>query len=174
MTARIAPSKSTRRDLLKLAGAAAIGAAGATALSATRVRAAGSGTTIVPYLNPVHIASGTLAAGQEVVIGPFAFPGSTFDSQSYSGIVGNLTAMRWSGAGWLSVRSTDYAFNPGHQALNLHFAGRVPAWSNSFVSVFGFTNVIPGMASDGRLILRNGPSATDYVIDVLAFLGPDQ
>jgi len=169
-------SKSTRRDLLKLAGAAAIGAAGASALGAVKVKAAGSGTTIVPYLNPVHIASGHLAAGAEVVIGPFPYPppnGGGFDSQSYLGMIGNLTASHWRGTGWLSVRSPDYAFDPAHQARNLNFSGRPTAWSNSFATVFGFTGVAAGMSSNGQFVLHNGPSAVDYVIDLLAFLGPD-
>jgi len=105
-------SKSTRRDLLKLAGAAAIGAAGASALGATKVRAAGSGATIGAFFNPLHIASGHLAPHAEVVIGPFPYPGSTvFTSANYIGIVGNLTAKNWKGAGWMSVRSTDFPFD---------------------------------------------------------------
>ncbi len=176
MTERTANLKSSRRDILKLAGAAAIGAAGASALGAVKVKAAGSGTTVVPYLNPVHIASGHLAANHEVVIGPFPYPGpggGGFDSRSYLGMIGNLTARRWRGQGWMSVRSTDYAFDPATQALNLHFGGHFDAWSNSFTTVFGFTGTATGMASSGQFVLRNGPAAADYVVDILAFLGPD-
>lgn len=168
-------ARSTRRDVLKLAGAAAIGAASIAALGATRVKAAGSGTPLVAYLNPVHVASGHLNPNQEVVIGPFPYPGSAFDSSSYLGMVGNLTARRWRGRGWMSVRSTDYAFDSTHQALNLHFGGgSVDAWSNAFVTVFGFSSAGTGGASDGKFILRNGPAAADYIVDILAFLGPDQ
>jgi len=40
----------------------------------------------------------------------------------------------------MSARSTDYPFDPANQALNLHFGGhQVDAWSNSFVTIFGFT-----------------------------------
>src|SRR5205814_1460696 len=88
-----AVEKSTRRDLLRLAGAAAIGAAGISALGAVKVKAAGSGTPLVAYLNPIHVASGHLNAGQEAVIGPFPYPGSSaFGSDDYWGMVGNLTA----------------------------------------------------------------------------------
>lgn len=175
MTERTANLKSTRRDVLKLAGAAALGAAGASALGAVKVKAAGSGMVIVPYLNPVHVASGHLRANQEVVVGPFPYPppnGGGFDSQSYLGMIGNLTATRFKGQGWMSVRSTDYAFDPGHQALNLNFGGHVDAWSNSFTTAFGFTPA-PGFSSNGQFVLRNGPVAADYIVDLLAFLAGD-
>jgi hypothetical protein len=166
-------SKSTRRDLLKLAGAAAIGAAGASALGATRVRAAGSGATIAWVGNPQHLTSGHLAANAEVVIGPFLFPGSTFDSTNYYGIVGNLTARHWKGKGWLSARPFDEPFVPASQALNLHFGGHtVDAWSNFFITTFGFDN--PGHTSDGKFIIRNGPSAVDYLVDIFGFMNIDQ
>ena len=174
MTERIV-TKNSRRDILKLAGAAALGAAGASALRVVPAKAAGSGDFVVPYLNPRHVASGHLAANAEVVIGPFPYPGSTtFDSADYLGIIGNLTARRWRGAGWLSARSTDYAFDPANQALNLHFGGRFEAWSNSFTTVFGFTGTTTGKQSSGQFILRNGPSATDYIVDLMAFLSPSQ
>lgn len=167
-------ARSTRRQVLKLAGAAAIGAAGMAALGATRAQAAGSGTTVIPYLNPIHIASGHLNANQEVVIGPFPYPNTSFDSQSYLGMIGNLTASRWKGQGWMAVRSTDYAFDAAHQAINLHFGGHtVDAWSNSFVTVFGFGGTASGMSSSGQFVLRNGPAPANYVVDILAFLGPD-
>jgi hypothetical protein len=169
--------KSTRRDLLRLAGAAAIGAAGASALSGVKVKAGGSGTPLVAYLNPIHVASGHLNAGQEVVIGPFSVPvsGSVFGSDDYWGMVGNLTALRWKGQGWMSVRSTDYPFDPANQALNLNFGGhQVDAWSNSFVTIFGLTGTVIGKTTTGQFALRNGPAPADYVVDILAFLGPDQ
>ncbi len=169
-------SKSTRRDLLKLAGAAAIGAAGASALGVTRVRAAGSGATIGAFFNPLNIASGHLAPNAEVVIGPFPYPGSAvFTSQNYIGIVGNLTAKRWRGTGWMSVRSTDFPFDPPHQGINLNFSGPPHAWSNWFICQFGFT-FEPGqdIVSNGQFIIRNGPSHADYVVDLHGFLTGDQ
>jgi len=172
-----AVEKSTRRDLLRLAGAAAIGAAGISALGAVKVKAAGSGTPLVAYLNPIHVASGHLNAGQEVVIGPFPYPGSggALGSDDYWGMVGNLTATRWRGQGWMSARSTDYPFDPANQALNLHFGGhQVDAWSNSFVTIFGFNGTAAGKTTTGQFALRNGPAPADYVVDILAFLGPDQ
>lgn len=172
MEKALSGSKSTRRDLIKLAGAAALGVAGASALGPVKVRAAGSPTAIVPYFNPFHVASGHLAANSEVVIGPFPSLGG-FDSQVYFGMIGNMTAKRWKGAGWLSARSTDDAFDPVNQAINLNFAGHVPAWSNAFLVKFGFTGTAPGMASSGQFILRAGPVATDYVIDAMAFLLDD-
>ena len=172
--------RATRRDVLKLAGGAALGVAGAAALGASKVRAAGSGTTIGPYFNPVHVASGHLAPNSEVVIGPFPYPVppgtplTGFDSADYSGMIGNLTATNWRGSGWLAARSTDDAYDPGHQALNLNFGGHFRAWSNAFVTKFGFTGTAAGKASTGQFILRSGPAATDYVVDILGFLGPDQ
>ncbi len=173
MSEQVRDQKGTRRDVLKLAGAAALGAAGVAALGSQRVKAAGSGATVDMFFNPQHLAHGHLAPHAEVVIGPFPYPGSTeFSSDSYIGIVGNLTARRWKGAGWLSVRPNGYPFDPVHQAINLNFGGGVHAWSNFFICQFGFGVI--GMASDGMFIIRNGPSATDYLVDLHGFLGPDQ
>jgi len=176
MTERTLDPKSSRREILKLGGAAALGAAGLAALSTKRVKAAGSGNTIVPYLNPVHIASGHLNANQEVVIGPFPYPppnGGGFGSDSYMGMIGNLTASGWKGHGWMSVRSTDYAFDPVNQAQNLHFGGNLRALSNAFATVFGFSGTASGMVSTGQFVLHNGPAAADYVVDLLSFLVDD-
>ena len=176
MTERTLDPKSSRREILKLGGAAALGAAGLAALSTKRVKAAGSGNTLAPYLNPVHIATGHLQAGQEVVIGPFPSPGPNgggFSSDSYMGMVGNLTAMNWKGHGWMSVRSTDYAFDPVNQAQNLHFGGNLHALSNAFLTIFGFGGTASGMTSSGQFVLHNGPAAADYVIDLLSFLVDD-
>lgn len=168
--------KASRRDVLKLAGAAAIGAAGASALGAARVKAAGSGATIGMFFLPIHVASGHLNPNQEVTIGPFPYPGSTtFTSQNYLGIVGNLTARRWKGAGWLAARSTDFPFDPVHEGINLNFSGPGRAWSNWFICQFGFTFTPgPDIVSNGQFILRNGPSHTDYVVDLHGFLTGDQ
>lgn len=164
--------RSTRRDVLKLAGAAALGVAGTAAAGVTRVKAAGSGATIAPVFNPLHLQSGHLAAGAEVVIGPFLFPGTPFDSTNYRGIVGNLTASRWQGKnGWMSVRPFGEPFDPPNQMINLHFGGKFDAWSNFFISAFGLTG---GPQSDGKFILRNGPIPADYLIDLVGFLDIDQ
>jgi len=168
-------SSSTRRDVLKLAGAAALGVAGTAAAlgGATRVKAAGSGATIAWIYNPQRLQSGHLAPNAEVTIGPFLYPGTTFDSTNYYGIVGNLTAMRWQGKnGWLTARPSGTPFQPGTQAIDLHFGGKVAAWTNFFMTVFGFDN--PGHTSDGMFIIRNGPIATDWEVDLLGFLNIDQ
>ena len=173
MGERTLVTRSTRRDVLKLAGAAALGAAGASALAATKVRAGGSGATIAWVPNPQHLTSGHLGANKEVVIGPFPFPGSTFDSTSYYGIVGNLTALRWQGKnGWMSVRPNGMPFVAGSQAINLHFGGKVEAWSNFFICQFGFGQT--GQTSDGMFIIRNGPIPADYLVDLHGFMNIDQ
>lgn len=165
-------STSTRRDLIKLAGAAALGVAGTAALGASKVRAAGSGATIAPVFNPLHLQSGHLGAGAEVVIGPFLFPGTTFDSTNYRGIVGNLTASRWHGKnGWMSVRPFGTPFDAPNEAILLHFSGNVAAWSNFFICPFGLTG---GPQSDGKFIVRNGPIPADYLVDLYGFLDIDQ
>ena len=166
--------RSTRRDLLKLTGAAALGAAGTAALGAVPARASGSGATLDMFFNPQHLTHGSLAPGAEVVIGPFPYPGSpTFTSANYLGIAGNLTAYGWSGHGWLSVRPNGMPFDAPHQAINLHFGGPGPAWANFFICQFGPPTLV-GMPSDGSFIIRNGPSATSYLVDLHGFLGPDQ
>ena len=173
MSEKTVGQQSTRRDLLKLAGAAAIGAAGASALGGVKVKAAGSGATIAWIYNPQRLTSGHLAANAEVTIGPFLYPGSTFDSTNYYGIVGNLTALRWQGKnGWLTARPSGTLFQAGTQAIDLHFGGKVAAWTNFFMTVFGFDN--PGHTSDGMFIIRNGPIPTDYEVDLLGFLNIDQ
>lgn len=165
--------RATRRDVLKLAGGAALGVAGATALGASRVKAAGSGATIAWIYNPQRLTSGHLAPNAEVTIGPFLYPGSTFDSTNYYGIVGNLTATRWKGKnGWLTARPNGAPFQAGTQAIDLHFGGQVAAWTNFFISAFGFGEV--GQTSDGKFIVRNGPIPTDYEVDLLGFLNIDQ
>jgi hypothetical protein len=168
---RTGDRKRSRRDLLKLAGVAALGAAGASALGAAKVKASGSGATIAWVPNPQHLASGHLAAGAEVVIGPFLFPGTAFDSTNYYGIVGNLTASKFKGNGWMSVRPNGQPFVAGSQAINLHFGGHVQAWSNFFVCQFGFPG---GSTSDGKFIIRNGPVPADYLVDLHGFMNIDQ
>jgi hypothetical protein len=175
MTERVNESKSTRRDVIKLAGAAALGVAGVAALGGTRVKAAGSGDTVDMYFNPQHLQSGHLAPNAEVTIGPFPTPNQPFMSSDYLGIIGNLTASRWKSHGWMSIRPTAFPYDPAHQAINLNFGGgQVKAWSNFFICQFSFDNIPAGGRSDGRFILRNGPTAADYLIDLLGFLGPDQ
>jgi hypothetical protein len=174
MTERVNEFKSTRRDVIKLAGAAALGVAGVAALGGTKVKAAGSGATLGMLFNPQHLTSGHLAAGAEVVIGPFPYPGQPpFDSTDYIGIVGNLTASRWKGNGWMSVRPSGSPFDPTHQAINLHFGGHFNGWSNWFICQFGFDNVVTGKQSDGKFIIRNGPAPTDYLVDLHGFMVGD-
>ena len=173
MSERTIDQKSTRRQMLKLGGAAALGAAGLAAVSTNRVKAAGSGATIAWIYNPQQLASGHLAPNAEVVIGPFLYPGTTFDSTNYYGIVGNLTAMNWKGKdGWMSARPNATPFLGATSAIDLHFGGRVKAWTNFFMTVFGFEG--GGGLSDGMFIIRNGPIATDYAVDLLGFLNIDQ
>jgi hypothetical protein len=179
VTEQIRDPKSTRRDILKLAGAAALGAAGSAALSAKGVRAAGSGDTVDMWFNPYRLVDtrghARLAAGAEMVVGPFPTPGQSFNSDSYLGIVGNLTATSWAkSGGWLSVRPTSFPFDPVHGAINLHFGGKVvPAWSNFFICQFGYGTGL--QASDGKFVIHNGgPGATHVIVDLHGFLGPSQ
>ena len=94
--------KTTRRNALKLAGAAALAAAGTAALGTIRTRAAGSGNTVDIFNPPARVANtvgGTkLAVGADMVLGPFP-AGGGFSSDSYDGMIGNLTAANWTGAG---------------------------------------------------------------------------
>lgn len=174
MSERVIAPKSTRRDVIKLAGAAALGAAGVAALGARPAKAAGSGSTLAMYFNPQHLHSGHLAPNAEVTIGPFPTPDQPFMSSDYLGIIGNLTATRWTGHGWMSIRPTGFPFDPAHQAINLHFGGQFRGWSNFFICQFSFDNVPQGGQSSGAFILHNGPVAADYLIDLHGFLGPDQ
>ena len=174
MTERVNEIKNTRRDVIKLAGAAALGAAGMAALGARPAKAAGSGDTVDMYFNPQHLQSGHLAANAEITIGPFPTPDQPFMSSDYLGIIGNLTASHWKGHGWMSIRPTAFPYDPAHQAINLHFGGQLKAWSNFFIVQFSFNNIPQGGRSDGQFILRNGPVAADYLIDLHGFLGPDQ
>src|SRR5437879_344875 len=85
---------STRRGLLKLAGAAAAGAAGVTALRMIPVSAGGSGFALV-LLPPLRIVDtrnghGKLIGGNDYDFGPFPFPGTAFDSTSYYGMFFNI------------------------------------------------------------------------------------
>ncbi len=108
MAERTIEPRSTRREIIKLAGVAAIGAVGAAALTATCVRAEGSGDTVDVFWNPQKVLDtrghARLAAGADKVVGPFPVPGTTFMSDDYLGFIGNLTAVNWTGAGWLGVR----------------------------------------------------------------------
>jgi hypothetical protein len=178
VTKLISDAKTTRRNVLKLAGAAALGAAGTAALGATHVRAAGSGATVDMFWNPFRLVDtrghAKLAPGEEMVVGPFPTPGQPFHSDSYIGIVGNLTATEWTKRGWLSVRPSSFPFDPKNGAINLHFGGHFEAWSNFFMCQFGFATV-QGMMSDGKFIIHNGgPGATNVIVDFHGLLGPSQ
>ena len=180
MSDRTLENATTRRHLLKLAGAAALGAAGIAAVGATRVRAAGSGTTIDEFWNPQHLVDtrggAKLGSGAEVVLGPFPVPGGGgFMSDDYYGLIGNLTAAGWTKRGWLSIRPNGMPFDPVHGAMLLHFGGKsVSAVSNFFVVQFGFPTV-QGKKSDGKVVVHNGgPGATNLILDLFGFTGPDQ
>jgi hypothetical protein len=175
MTERIDGSQTTRRSVLKLAGAAALGAAGTAALGAAPAFAAGSGNTI-DLFTPTRLvdtrAGAALAAGAEVVLGPFPVPGSpAFMSDSYYGIIANLTAVQWSGHGWISIRQNGTTFHAASTVVN--FSGPAGSWSNLLICRFGFP-IDGSHSSDGMLILRNGPAATHYILDLVGYLGPDQ
>ncbi len=171
--------RATRREVIRLAGVAALGAAGAAALGTTRVRAAGSGDTVDLFWNPQKFIDTRghpkLAAGAEVAVGPFPVPGfPAFMSDDYLGFIGNLTATRWTGAGWLSVRPSGMPFDLVNGARLLHFGGSIAAISNFFVCQFG-PPTVGGKSSDGKLIIHNGgPGATNLVLDFHGYLGPDQ
>lgn len=168
--------KTTRRDALKLAGAAALGAAGTAALAgAPRVLAAGSGNAIVNYFDPARVidtrGSAKIGHGADATVGPFPYPGSsTFTSEDYYGMIGNLTAVSWTGTGWLAVRPDDAAFSG---VSNLNFWGSGPAWANLFICRFGTTAIPSGKVSNGKIKVRSGGATTNFIVDVFAFLGPD-
>lgn len=116
--------KTTRRDVLKLAGAAALGAAGSAALGAPRVLAAGSGNTIGMYFSPERAldtrGSAKIGHGGETKVGPYPYPGSTtFTWEDYYGIIGNITAVSQTGAGFSQS---------GHLT---HFSSRRPQFPTS-------------------------------------------
>jgi hypothetical protein len=169
-------TKTTRRDVLKLAGAAAMGAAGMAALGAPRVLAAGSGQTLALFAAPSRLIDTRghtkLGHGGEVTLGPFPVPGpGGFTSDGYLGIVGNLTATAWTGAGWLAVRPNGTTFTA---VSNVNFAGPFPAWSNFFICQFGPSPGGLGQLSDGKFIVHSGAAPTNFIIDLIGFLGPDQ
>ena len=178
MSDAIVDRKTTRRSVLRLAGAAALGAAGAAALRPTGARAAGSGNTIATWFSPYRVVDTRggpkLAAGANMVVGPFPTPGQPFNSDSYSGMGANLTATAWGSRGWLSVRPNGATF-AGTAVPLLYVGGTAVAfWSNFFVERFGFPTA-GGMASDGKLVIHNGgPAAVHFMIDAYFYLGPDQ
>jgi len=174
---------TTRRSVLKLAGAAALGVAGAATLRPARVRAAGSGDTLDSWFSPYRIVDthggAKLAAGVDMVVGTFATPGQPFNSDSYLGIAGNLTASAWGPkGGWLSVRPNGVDFAAAPPVPLLYFDGHLAAWSNFFICRFGIPLVEPPpdtIFSDGRFVIHNGgPSAVHVMVDVYFLLGPDQ
>ncbi len=172
---------TSRRNILKLGGAAALGAASIAALRPPlKASAAGSGNTLASWFGPYRVVDTTsgakLAPGADMVVGPFPTPTQPFNSDSYYGMAGNLTATGWGPkGGWLSVRPNG-SFFAGSQLPLLYFGGKVKASSNFFVERFGFpTDTSSGAVSDGRLVIHNGgPTAVHFMIDVYFFLGPDQ
>jgi hypothetical protein len=177
MTADIT-GKSTRRDILKVAGAAALGAAGVAALRPIRARAAGSGNTLASWFSPYRVVSASLAAGASMTVGPFPTPGQPFQSDSYYGLAGNLTASRWGAhGGWLSVRPSGASFVAPAVPLLYYGGHTVDHWSNFFIERFGAATVLgdPTIVSDGQLVVHNGGSSSvDFTLDVYFYLGPDQ
>jgi hypothetical protein len=136
------------------------------------VLAAGSGNTIVNYFSTTRLidtrGSAKIGHGAETTIGPFAYPGSTtFTSEDYVGIIGNLTAVSWTGTGWLAVRPDDVAFSG---VSNLNFWGSGPAWANMFICRFGTTGIPLNKVSDGKFIVHSGAATTNFIVDLLAFL----
>jgi hypothetical protein len=175
----IADNKTTRRNMLKLAGAAALGAAGVAALRTTKVHAAGSGNTLGSWFSPYRVLSATLAGGADLVAGPFPTPGQPFLSDSYYGLAGNLTASRWGAhGGWLSVRPHGADFVAPAVPLLYYGGHAVDHWSNFFIERFGSPLEVPPpdtIVSDGQLVIHNGaPSAVHVTLDVYFYLGPDQ
>lgn len=166
---------STRRGLLKMAGAAAAGAAGVAALRTVPAAAGGSGNTIA-MMTPLRIVDtrnghGPLAGGNDYVFGPFPVGSTTFDSSSYSGMMANLTATAWNAAGYLSIRANG---SPVPVVSNVNFSGSLIAVPNFVITQFGPPTVV-GMASDGKVIIHvEGPTAVHVIVDLFAYLGPDQ
>ena len=172
---------STRRGLLKLAGATAAGAAGAAGLSALRalpVSAGGSGFTIV-FPDPTRIVDtrnghGPLSGGADYDFGPFPFPGTAFDSTSYVGMMANMTATGWNSQGWLSIRAHGTAA-PNPPVSNVNFSGTLSAFPNFVITKFGPPTLM-GQTSDGMITVRcGGPNSlrVDLVIDLFAYLTAD-
>ena len=174
------PGKSTRRGLLKVAGAAALGAAGATALRGLPVKASGSGMTIVPYpplperVLDTRSGFGALAGGLDYSFGPFA-AGGGFDSTVYMGMLGNLTATGWNMAGWLSIRAHGSTLGT---ISNVNFSSNLSAIPNFVLTTFGpAVAPVPPVVSDGMVTIHCGGPAglrVYIVLDIFAYLGPDQ
>lgn len=173
MTEDSSGSHPTRRNALKLGAAAALAAAGTAAFGATKIHAAGSGFAVDIFAAPARvvntIGSAQLTNGHEVVLGTFP-AGAGFFSDSYYGMIGNLTAAHWAGTGWLSVRTNGTAFVPGSIVVNYSGTGRY--WSNLFMVRFGAP--VAATRSDGKIIVRCGGGSTNFIVDLIGFLGPDQ
>jgi hypothetical protein len=172
----LSAKSTTRRNVIKLGAAAALAAAGTAALGATKTHAAGSGDTIDIFFPPERVANtighAQLTNGHEVVLGTFPAGTSGFSSDSYYGMFGNLTATRYVAAGWLSVRPNGAAFTAASIVVNYSGTGRY--WSNFFIVRFGDPVPLSGLASDGKIIVRCGGGATNFIVDLVGFLGPDQ
>jgi hypothetical protein len=175
VTEDLSAKSTTRRNALKLGAAAALAAAGTAALGGTKGHAAGSGMTVDIFNPPSRVANtigaAKLASGHEVVLGTFPAGGGFF-SDSYYGMIGNLTAAKWLGTGWLSIRPNGDAFS--FPSVVLHYSGTGQYWCNMFIVRFGPPPPLATTASDGKIIIRCGGGATNFVIDLIGFLGPDQ
>ena len=176
MTEDLNRKSTTRRNALKLGAAAALAVAGSAALGATKTRAAGSGDTLDIFFPPARVVNtighAQLTNGHEVVLGTFPAGTSGFNSDSYYGMFGNLTATRYVGPGWLSVRPNGAAFSAATIVVNYSGTGRY--WSNFFIVRFGDPVPLSGLASDGKIIVRCGGGSTNFMVDLVGFLGPDQ
>lgn len=164
-----------RRAVLKLAGAAALGAAGATALRGVPVKAAGSGNTIDLFtplrLLDTRLGHGPLAGGLDYDFGPFPAPAG-FDSTSYYGLMANLTATGWNMGGWLSIRGQGTTLTG---VSNVNFGGSLSAIPNFVITQFGAPGL--GQTTNGMVTIHCGgpPSLRVHVVlDFFAYLGPDQ
>jgi len=160
-----------------MAGAAAAGAAGVAALRTVPAAAGGSGNTIV-MMTPLRIVDtrngyGALAGGHDYTFGPFPVGATQFDSSSYYGMMANLTATAWNAPGYLSIRANG---TPVPVVSNVNFSGTLQAVPNFVITQFGPpTGSVVGIVSDGKIIIHvEGPTAVHVIIDLFAYLGPDQ
>ena len=167
MTDDLNRKSTTRRNALKLGAAAALAAAGTAGLGAIKTHAAGGGYALDIFYPPARVVNtlghAQLTNGHEVVLGTFPFGTSGFNTDSYIGMIGNLTAAHWAGPGWLSVRANGSAFVPATIVVN--YSGTGHYWSNMFFVMFGPTTTTT--ASDGKIIVRCGGGSTNFIIDLI-------
>jgi hypothetical protein len=108
------------------------------------------------------------------VFGPFPVPGSlAFDSSYYYGMMANLPATAWNAPGYLSIRAYG---SPVPVVSNVNFSGALIAVPNFVITQFGPpTSSVARVVSDGKILIHvEGPSAVHVIVDLFAYLGPDQ